>query len=101
MYFEMCEALGNEPVESEIPVDLEDFPVEIQEVLELYKFLKDDWEPMSGSYMGKHFIGILDILDLFEIDSRDRKIYLSLLYMIDSIRSKEIKKQQAATKPQS
>ena len=35
MYFEMCEALGNDPVESEIPVELDDFPLEIQELLNM------------------------------------------------------------------
>ena len=26
-YFEMCEALGNEPAESEIPIEFDDFPL--------------------------------------------------------------------------
>ena len=96
MYFEMCEALGNEPVESEIPVELDDFPLEIQEILGIYKFLKDDWEPMNGVYMGKNFTGILEVFDIFEIPKIDRQTYMSLLYSIDAIRAEEIKKQQAA-----
>ena len=95
MYFEMCEALGTEPVESEIPVELDDFPVEVQEILQIYKLLKDDWEPMNGTYMGKHLTGIQDIFDIFEIDKTDRRLYLLILNMIDSIRSAEIRKQQA------
>lgn len=98
MYYEMCEALGNEPTESEIPVELDDFPLEIQEILELYKFLKDEWETMNGVYLGKNFTGIKEVFDIFEIDIRDRKFYMSMLYIVDSIRSKEIKKHQATTK---
>lgn len=98
MYFEMCEALGNDPVESEIPVDYNDFPIEIQEIINIYKFLKDEWEPMNGIYMGKNFVGVLEIFNIFEVDNQDRQIYLSLLHTIDSIRSEEIKKQQAVTK---
>lgn len=97
-YFELCEALGNQPVESEIPVELDDFPLEIQEILEIYKFLKDDWEPMSGTYLGKHFTGVLEIFDLFDVNKQDRKLYLSLLQLLDSIRSKEIKKQKPTDK---
>jgi hypothetical protein len=97
-YFEMCEALGNEPVESEIPVELEDFPAEVQEILEIYRILKDDWDTMNGNYLGKHLTGILDIFDIFEVHKADRKLYIQILNMIDAIRSKEIKKQQT-TKP--
>ena len=98
MYFEMCEALGTEPVESEIPVDADDLPLEVQEILEIYKLLKDEWEPMSGSYLGKNFLGILEIFDIFEVPKSDRKLYLNILYSIDTIRSREVKKQQDATK---
>lgn len=94
-YFEMCEALGTKPVESEIPVELDDFPLEIQEILEIYKFLKDEWEPMNGIYLGKNFTGILEVFDIFDIETCDRKLYLSLLYAIDAIRSDQIKKQQS------
>lgn len=93
-YFEMCEALGTAPVESEIPIELDDFPFEVQQVLEVYKTLKDDWDPMSGSYMGKHISGIQEIFDIFEVDKSDRRLYLQILNMVDAVRSKEIKKQQ-------
>ena len=95
MYFEMCEALGNDPVESEIPVELDDFPLEIQELLNIYRFLKDEWEPMNATYMGKNFVGILEVFDIFEVPKADRQTYMSLLYSIDAIRSEQIKKQQA------
>lgn len=95
MYFEMCETLGTEPVESEIPVGIEDFPIEIQEIMQIYKLLRDEWEAMNGIYLGKQLGGIQDIFDMFEVDKADRRLYLLILNMIDTIRSAEIKKQQA------
>lgn len=91
-YFEMCEALGTTPLESEIPVEFDDLPDEIQEILGIYKLLKDDWDTMGGNYLGKNFLGILDIFDIMEVEQADRKTYLSLLHLIDSVRSEQIKK---------
>ena len=91
-YFEMCEALGTEPLDSEIPVEYNDFPVEIQEVMEIYKLLKDDWDTMGGNYLGKNFNGVMDIFTLMEVEAADRRTYLSLLHLIDSIRTEQIKK---------
>jgi len=101
-YFEMCEMLGTEPVESEIPVEFDDMPLEVQTSLLIYRILRDDWEGMSGTYMGKNINGIFDIFTAYEIDNRDKKFYLELIHIIDSIRSKEINsKNQSNTKPAS
>lgn len=91
-YFEMCEALGSEPVAEEIPVEIVDFPVEMQEVLEIYRMLRDNWDTMNGNYLGKHFIGISDLFDIAEIDFVDRKLYLTLLHIVDNIRAQGILK---------
>ena len=42
-YFEMCELLGNTPIASEIPVDFDDFPLEVQQSFTVYRMLRDDW----------------------------------------------------------
>lgn len=93
-YFEMCEALGTEPVESEIPVSTEDFPHEIQEILEIYRYLKDEWDPVGGNYLGKSFTGMLEIFNLFQVPAEDRILYVSLLYTIDAVRAEEMRKQK-------
>lgn len=87
-YFEMCEALGNEPVDSEIPVELTDFPDEIQDVFSIYYRLKDDWDTMNGIYLGKNYSGILDALEIYEVEKIDRKFYLEWFSVIDAARSK-------------
>ena len=44
MYLDMCEQLGTEPIDSEIPVDYESFDYTIQTIFELYGYLSDRWK---------------------------------------------------------
>lgn len=96
-YFEMCEALGSEPVEEEIPVELDDFPEEVQEAFMVYYKLRDEWDTMNGVYMGKSYTGLGDILDIMEVEKQDRKYVLDWITTIDSARSKALK----ASRPKS
>lgn len=93
--------LGNEPIEEEIPVEDEDFPVEVQQALSVYRILRDEWDPMAGAYLGKSFVGIHDVLDAAEIDPADRKHIVSLVRLIDDVRSELINAKQAQQKPAS
>ena len=95
MYFEICEQMGSEPIEEEIPVDMEDFPIEIQQVLNIYFKLRDEWDGMSGSYMGKSYAGLGDILDIHGIEKADKEYVLDWLTVIDRIRSKIIESAQS------
>lgn len=88
MYFEICEQLGNEPVEEEIPIEMDDFPDEIQETLNIYFRLRDEWEGFSGTYMGKSFTGLTEILDIYNIDRHSRQDVLDWIFIIDRIRAK-------------
>lgn len=97
-YFEMCEALGSEPIEEEIPVEYTDLPSDIQIVLSIYNTLKDSWNGMSGTYMGKEHNGLIDILELYEIPKEERKHTLTYINAIDNIRSSIIAAKQAALK---
>lgn len=94
-YFEICEMMNSEPIDSEIPVDFEDFPVTVQQAFGVYSKLKDEWDYMNGNYLGKSYAGILDILTLLEVPVEDRKTMFELITLIDSYRSKAI----AANKP--
>ena len=89
-YFEMCEMLGSEPIESEIPVEYDDFPLEVQEAIRIYNSLQDNWDYMGGNYIGKNMTGFKDILDIFEVDTADRRHIYELIMSIDRIRSKII-----------
>lgn len=89
-YFEMCEALGSEPLEEEIPIEIEDFPPEVQEAIGIYYRLRDEWDTMNGIYLGKSYTGIGDILDILEVDVKDRKYLLEWVSIMDAARSKAI-----------
>lgn len=94
LYFEMCAALGTEPLEEEIPIEMEDFPEEVQEAIGLYYKLRDDWDTMNGVYMGKSYVGLRDILDIMEIPFEDRKYVLEWVSIMDAARSKMLETQR-------
>ena len=91
----MCRDLGTEPVEEEIPIDYEDFCLDVQEALAIYQKLRDEWDTMNGNYMGKNYAGILDIFTILEVPVEDHKTMFNLIDIIDSHRSQAI----AANKP--
>jgi len=96
-YFEMCEALGSEPLDSEIPVEYDDFPIEVQEAIRIYNNLQDNWDYMGGNYIGKNLNGFKDILTIFEVDPQDYRAVYELIMRIDRIRSKSIQDSKPKT----
>lgn len=88
----MCEMLGEPVVESNIPVEFDDFPLEVQQAFGVYRMLRDEWDTMNGNYLGKSLIGIKDVLEATEIDLQDQKFIVVLVRLIDDIRSNEINK---------
>ena len=99
IYFEMCEALGNEPIELEIPIEFDDFPIEVQQAFNAYRMLRDEWDTMNGNYLGKSFIGIKDVLEATEIEPSEQKFIIMLIRMIDTVRSDEINNKKKMEKP--
>lgn len=98
-YFEMCEMLGTEPIDSEIPIELEDFPVEVQQAMLVYRMLRDEWDSIGGSYLGKTLIGINEVLEATEVEPEDRKFAIRLVRIIDSVRAKHINSKLATKTP--
>jgi hypothetical protein len=94
-YFDMCELLGSDPIQSEIPVEFLDFPDEVQLALSIYKQMRDEWEYMGGTYTGKNLNGIFELFEVYGIDQVDKRYYLELIHMIDSIRITETRKQKS------
>jgi hypothetical protein len=89
-YFEMCEMLGSEPKESEIPVEFEDLSTEVQEALQIYSNLQDCWDYMGGNYIGKNFNYIETVFKFYDVDPENYKYMYELLMTIDRIRTKQI-----------
>lgn len=85
-YIEMCEQMGWEIEEDQIPKDPSELPLEAQQALVLLNSLPDNWEGMSGSWMGKDYSGLAAIMDIYEID--DRKTVFELLKVAEIEMSK-------------
>lgn len=100
-YFELCEVMGNPPVEDEIPVEFDDFALEVQQAFGVYRMLRDEWDTMNGLYLGKSLIGIKDILEATEVEPDEHKFIIVLVRMIDQVRSNEINSKKLSQKPAS
>lgn len=102
LYFEMCEQLGNEPIESEIPVEISDFPPFVQTCFMLYNLLEDRWDSMGGGYLGKNYSILFQLFDLYQIIDVEKILALEFLQSMDHIRQKivadKIKARSPATK---
>lgn len=93
---EMCEMMGTEPTEEEMPVELEDLHDEVQEAFSVYTMLTDIWDSMGGSYIGKQMAGISDIMDIMGVE--DKRACLYILSIIDRTRSKLINSKKKPSK---
>jgi len=87
IYFEMCEMLGSEPKDEDIPIEIGDLPTLVQTCLSIYSYLPDSWEGMSGTYMGKDLGILFNLLDIFKVEKEEYRIILELISTVDSIRS--------------
>jgi hypothetical protein len=97
-YFEMCEMMGTDPIDEEIPLEYADLPDEVQEAMTVYNMLQDNWDDMNGVYMGKVMAGVSDVFNIVGIE--DPKTIYFILNLLDRQRSEILnaKHKQKATK---
>lgn len=93
----MCEMMGSEPIEDEMPVEFDDLYTDVQQALGIYYKLKDEWDTMNGNYLGKNYAGILDIFDVLEVPTEDVRTMFDLIGIIDEHRSKVIREKKPKT----
>lgn len=91
-YYTMCSELGTEPNEAEVPVDLEDMPVEVETSYHVYNLLPDKIDSFNGVYYGKALEHIPTILDFLDIESR--KDIFKVILIIDSLEREEINRKK-------
>tara|TARA_Y100001973_G_C5196812_1_gene334839 strand:+ start:2037 stop:2351 length:315 start_codon:yes stop_codon:yes gene_type:complete len=95
----MCEQLGQEPKLEEMPPEMGDFPLEIQEAFVVHAMLPDRWDGMSGSYMGKDWSALEALLKIQGVD--DKKTVCFFLKNIESYSTMsinaELKRKQDAS----
>lgn len=99
MYLELCEALGNEPLEEEMPVEINDLPDLVQQTLQIYYMLKDIWDPMGGNYLGKDTSTLFEFFRLYDIDKAEQLLAVSFIQHMDYVRSKMISSKRESKKP--
>ena len=64
-----------------MPLDSSVFPEEVQVAFFVFSLLPDNWEGMSGTYMGKHWSGLDYFFKLYEIDNS--KVIFSFMKMYE------------------
>ena len=79
-YLEICEQLGEEPDPQKMPLTESDFPAEVQVAFFMFSLLSDNWEGMSGSYMGKDWSHCSQLFQIYGIEDQKTTIYLMKLY---------------------
>lgn len=89
-YFEMCQMVGSEPKEDEIPIEFEDLNEDVQYAISVYNMLQDNYDSMNGHYLGKSMAGISDIFNIMGIE--DAKSCFFIIGIIDQVRSDIINK---------
>ena len=92
----MCDMLGSEPLEEEIPVELADLPLEVQEAYRVYVLLNDNWDSFGGNYLGKNMSGLLDIMNILQIE--DKITILNIIQILDRNRMNQVQAQIKAQK---
>lgn len=78
--------MGTEPVDDEIPVEVQDLPYQAQTALEIYSYLRDRYDSFSGIFLGKDLTNIKQVLEIWEVSLEEYKIIFMVINMIDSIR---------------
>lgn len=63
-----------------MPLELSDFPVEVQVAFFIFGFLEDNWEGMSGSYLGKNWGSIEYLFDLYDVQEPKTVLYIMKVY---------------------
>ena len=86
----MCELLGSEPKDDEIPVDRSDLNIDTQLVLSIFDKLQSNWEGMSGHYLGKDLSLIPTLLEHYKFDESLAIYTWEIIPIIDNIISEDI-----------
>lgn len=79
-YLLICEQLGQQPDPSKMPLTSSDFPEEVQVAFFIFSMLSDNWDGMSGTYLGKNWTIVFELFDLYGIEDRITTLYFMKLY---------------------
>lgn len=80
-YLEMCDQMGKEPDENEIPPDWEDFPTDVQTGITIFNMLGDRVFPDIG-YLGKDYTNLPILIEIYGVENKE--LLLEVLQFLDS-----------------
>lgn len=80
-YLEMCEQMGREPKEEEIPLDWEDFPLLAVQAMNTFNMLGDRIVPDIG-FLGKDYTNLPYWMDVYGIE--DTELFLDILNFLET-----------------
>jgi hypothetical protein len=63
-----------------MPLELSEFPEEVQVAFFMFSLLSDNWEGMSGTYLGKNWYSIDYFFKLYQVEDTKTIFYLMKLY---------------------
>jgi len=63
-----------------MPLELSDFPEEVQVAFFIFSLLPDHYEGMSGTYMGKYWDGLSYYFDIYSIEQPKEVLYFMKMY---------------------
>lgn len=80
--------MGVKPEDMDLPPDITDFYIDVQNILQIYFNLTST--AIEGSYLGKDLSGINELLGIFEIENKQEA--LNIIWFIGRIESNYINK---------
>jgi hypothetical protein len=66
-----------------MPLETSDFPSEVQVAFFIFGFLEDNWDGMSGTYLGKNFGNIEYLFNLYDIE--EPKVILTFIKLWEGL----------------
>lgn len=81
-----------------MPLDASDFPVEVQVAFFIFDMLSDNWDGMSGSYLGKDWADASYLFELYEVEDPKIVMYFAKTYerLVMAHRAEEAERKRKA-----
>ena len=86
----MCEMMGSEPIEEEIPWEREDLTLETQIIFSIYDKLPARWEGFSGQYLGKDLALLVTLFEHYGLEKHERGYAWDIIPVIDNFVAQDV-----------
>lgn len=92
-YYEMCEQMGTNPEDGEVPISYDELLTQTQKSLLLFEHCQDRWDSNNGSYLGKDLNNIEFLLNLLDVDKSSwldtiNMLNITINYRVTSVNKK-------------